>query len=302
MRAKFGGIVSISDVALLKRIKSSSEWFRWMTQELLKRRGVNIIPPDDFKSYNVRSVDASVVSEPGSTGTDWRLHYSIELFNLMCDEFIVSTPKKGESFVNFKIQKNDLLIGDRAYVLYRGIKYIHDKGAYFIVRLIKRGMTLYEDNGSKINIIEKLKDIQVGEIYELKCKAGANNSEKLPVRICAIKKSEAQAELSIRKAIKERKKKQKKVNLDALEYHRYIIVITNLPDSIPADRIMEMYRLRWQIEISFKRLKSIFGLGHLPKKDLIAAQAWLHGKLFVAILAQTIVDESQLFSPWGYPM
>jgi len=75
-----------------------------------------------------------------------------------------------------------------------------------------------------------------------------------------------------------------------------------VPDSISAASILELYRLRWQIELAFKRLKSIFGLGHLPKKDKQSSQAWLHGKMFVAILTQIITDESQLFSPWGYPL
>jgi hypothetical protein len=42
------------------------------------------------------------------------------------------------------------------------------------------------------------------------------------------------------------------------------------------------------------------GLGHLPKTDPVSAQAWLHGKVFVALLTQAMVDEGRTFSPWGY--
>ena len=61
-----------------------------------------------------------------------------------------------------------------------------------------------------------------------------------------------------------------------------------------------LYRARWQIELAFKRLKSILGLGHLPKYDKNSAKAWLHGKLVVAFLAQSIIDCGYCFSPWGY--
>ena len=49
-------------------------------------------------------------------------------------------------------------------------------------------------------------------------------------------------------------------------------------------------------------MKSILGLGHLPKGTDDSAKAWLHGKLLVAFLAQALVDEGRLFSPWGYPL
>lgn len=61
-----------------------------------------------------------------------------------------------------------------------------------------------------------------------------------------------------------------------------------------------MYRARWQIELVFKRLKSLAGLGHLKKHDPQAARAWLQGKLLVALLIDALRMASEAFSPWGY--
>ncbi|NIP32538.1 transposase, partial [Candidatus Saccharibacteria bacterium] len=122
------------------------------------------------------------------------------------------------------------------------------------------------------------------------------------MRLCAIRKSDDEAKKAIKKALKECRKKQRKINWETIELHRYIILVTSIPAEVTANQILELYRLRWQIEIAFKRLKSILGLGHLPKKDEKSASAWLHGKLFVALLAQAIVDEGRSFSPWGYPL
>ena len=119
---------------------------------------------------------------------------------------------------------------------------------------------------------------------------------------CGPRQSQQEAEKSIKKALKEAKKKQKKINQDTLELHKYIILATSFDQSISTRLILELYRFRWQIEISFKRLKSIIGLGHLPKIDKDSCSAWLHGKIFVALLAQVIVDEGRHFSPWGYPI
>jgi hypothetical protein len=52
-------------------------------------------------------------------------------------------------------------------------------------------------------------------------------------------------------------------------------------------------------------MKSILGFGHLPKKDPASARAWLHGKLFVSLLAEHLLAEhliaaADAFCPCGY--
>jgi hypothetical protein len=63
-----------------------------------------------------------------------------------------------------------------------------------------------------------------------------------------------------------------------------------------------MYRGRWQVELAFKRLKSLLGLGHLKKVDPQGAKAWLQGKLLVAILIEALISLAERFFPWGYPI
>jgi hypothetical protein len=84
-----------------------------------------------------------------------------------------------------------------------------------------------------------------------------------------------------------------------LEAAGYVIVVTTLvePD---AAAIMEFYRRRWQIELAFKRLKSLLQLGHLKKFDKVGARAWLQGKLLVACLIEKLILTAERFSPWGY--
>ena len=70
--------------------------------------------------------------------------------------------------------------------------------------------------------------------------------------------------------------------------------------AFPAERVLEWYRLRWQVELVFKRFKSLAQLGHLPKRDDESAQAWLYGKLLVALLVEKLIRYALAFSPWGY--
>jgi hypothetical protein len=79
------------------------------------------------------------------------------------------------------------------------------------------------------------------------------------------------------------------------------MVFTTLPDhAANVDQVLEGYRLRWQIELTFKRLKSIVQLGHVPKLDDQSSRAWLLGKLFLALLSQKLTRVGRAVSPWGY--
>ena len=54
--------------------------------------------------------------------------------------------------------------------------------------------------------------------------------------------------------------------------------------------------LRWQVELVFKRSKSLAGLGHLPKRNPVSARAWLCGKLLVALLVEKAVRHASAVS------
>ncbi len=301
VRAKQANLANISDVALMKRLRKASDWFQWMSVEIIKRKGLSIIPPKWLEEYHVKSVDASVITEPGSTGTDWRLHYAMELFSLNCTEFKLTKPSIGESFTNFEVKEKDLYIGDRAYGRLKGLQHIKNNGGYFIARFKSKAFTIYY-NGNNFDIANALRKLKYGEIKEWKVEGRTKGGLNIPMRICVIRKSKEEAEKSVKRAKRAASKGQRKVSAETLELHRHIILLTSLPEKISAKLILELYRFRWQIEIAFKRLKSILGLGHLPKTDEDSCRAWLHGKMFVSLLAQSIVDEGRLFFPWGYPI
>jgi hypothetical protein len=298
--AKQGKLASVSDVALLKRMRNCSDWLNWMSKEFLRK----VYPKQSFNgklsNYNLKSVDASVITEPGSTGTDWRLHYCIDLQSLKCDQFNITKPNIGESFKNFKVEKKDLFIGDRAYGRLKGLSYIKKEGGDFIVRMKNKAFSISR-NGKEFNLLEECNKLKYGEYAEFDIKGYSNEGIEMDLRLCVIKKSKTQGEAAIKKAKRGASKGRRNIGNETLELQRYIIILSSLPKEISTEEILDTYRYRWQIEIAFKRLKSILGLGHLPKIDEESCKAWLNGKIFVAMLAQAIVDEGQHFSPWGYP-
>ena len=121
----------------------------------------------------------------------------------------------------------------------------------------------------------------------------------VPGRVCAIRKSEHAVQQAHRRLQRRAVKKQNKLKPETFEYAKYVIVFTTLESESAAD-VLECYRLRWQIELAFKRMKAIAQLGHLPKHDERSARAWLYGKLLVALLTQKLIRLGRDISPWGY--
>ncbi len=247
-----------------------------------------------------RLVDGSTLQEPGSKGMSRRLHYSVELPSLTCTEVHLTRPKKGESFKRFAISAGDLLIGDRGYAHAGGIAHVTAHGGHVIVRVNLSNVPFKNEHGHRFSLLEHLRSLNGREVGDWDVWV-AHEGALIPGRICAVKLSEAAQEKAVRKAQKQNSKKGT-VKPETLEAARYVFVFTTLDHTFPAETILEYYRGRWQIELAFKRLKSLLHLGHLRKKDTESARAWIHAKLLLAFLIEAIQRAARDFSPWGYPL
>jgi hypothetical protein len=301
VRASHGKIVSISDVALLKRLRASGEWFRWMAVSLMQQ-WIDKQPTNVFnKNRTIRIIDGSTIQEPGNTGSTWRLHYSISLPSLRCDEVYVTPPKTGESFKLYQVNKGDVFLGDRGYARRSGIYHVVDNGGDVLVRLNMTNVPLVDEHGKSFHLLKYLKTIKGTQIGDWDTWL-ANGNKMISGRICAIKKNKSATEKARKKAKRKAAQRGQKVKKETLEAAAYIFVFTTLDRKVNPTTILEMYRGRWHIELVFKRLKSIIGLGHLKKYDFDAAQGWIHGKLFVAFLIEAMIAAGERFFPWGYPI
>ena len=290
------GWCSISSVALYKRLQSAEQWLRWLAEKLWRRDSAFVANA----GYSVRAVDATTVQEQGSTGTDWRVHFVINLRDLQCDHFELTDVKGGETFRRIPVKRGDLLLGDRAYGTPPGINHVVSRGGAVLVRVNHRSLPLYNADGQKIVLAEWMKPLQVGEVGELSAWVHAED-QKIPGRLIAVKRGRQAARFARAQLQQRAQKKQKHLSRDAIFLAGYVYVWTTIPSSkMKSASVLELYRVRWQIELAFKRMKSIMGLGQLPKISPASSRAWIHGKLFVAMLVERLLDAAEHFSPWGY--
>lgn len=303
VRTRRGKIIELSDVSIMDRLKRSGEWFRWMNTEIMKR-WIDQQPTTVFGSrWNVKLVDGTRIKEPGPTGSSLCIHYSINLPSLTCSELSVCDKHgSGESFKRFSVAPGDLFVGDRAYGVRPGIFHVADGGGDVLVRAAMDILPMKTKTGAKFDILAHLRTLtgtKIGDWPVLLEWEGRT----LPGRVCAIKKSRQATEKARKQVIRRGQKNGVKVKPGTLEAAGYIFVFTTVKRvHLGPKNVLEMYRGRWQIELVFKRLKSILDLGHLRKTDEQAAKSWIQGKLLVAFLIESLICYGESFFPWGYPV
>jgi hypothetical protein len=296
-RARDAGWCSLSDVALLKRLRSAQEWLRWIAHNLRPEPE----SPDAFlEGYRVKIVDATAVQEPGATGTSWRVHYVMRLENLTCEHFELTDVRGAEMLSRVPVSSGDLVMGDRAYGTPAGIAYVMDAGGHVLVRTSYFKLKLFEEDGTRIDMLDKARLLEVGEAGAWRADV-KHNARTYRGRLIAIRKSRQATQREIRRIKAKASKSGAKVLPGTLIAAQYTLLWTSLPEAdADAARVLALYRMRWQIEISFKRMKSLLGLGHLPKTSDPSSRAWLHGKMVVSLLIEKLLRQAEYFSPWGY--
>ena len=128
-------------------------------------------------------------------------------------------------------------------------------------------------------------------------------SPPLRLRVVAIRKSPEAAAASRRQARQTARRHGHTVSAATLEAADYILILTTLPDAVASvTEILELYRLRWQIECAFKRLKSLLHLDHLRAFDPKLAQTYLLAKVLGALLVDALQNPDPSLFPDGYSL
>lgn len=301
-RAKQAELAELSSVALFKRLRKSREWLYALCRALFEERGIKAVTATP---QPLRIIDATIIKEPGPTGAQWRIHYSLCWPTLRCDYFKLSAVQgegTGESLRQFPLSRGEHVLADRGYCHASGIHYAAERGSTIAVRLNPDGIVLQTEEGKSLNLLQKLRSLQRSGQFAA-WEARVPFEERLPVavRICAIRKSKIAIALAHKQLRRKASKQGSKLQPQTLIYAQYVMVLTTFPEKeFPVALVLEWYRFRWQIELVFKRFKQIAQLGHLPKQDEDSSKAWLYGKLFVALLTDKLVAQARALSPWGY--
>jgi hypothetical protein len=292
------GIAKLNDTAFLKKFAKCRRWLSWMVSEIIPKPIVEYALPESLKGYNIAAVDASDVTEKGRSGRTFRLHYAIDLITLKCLSCKITGQKIGETLKNFSPKEKWIMLADRIYGTLASIEHCIHAKADFILRLRYGAFKLYDRNGNEINLLEKLRKVTSDIATDIEVCVKLPTSGFTRLRICAVRIPDEKLKNVKQRNKRKDSKKQTQTSAEALKLSEYVVVITALPTIISAYDIICLYQLRWQVEIYFKRLKSIMDFGNVPLKREDSIHTWLNGKLLISLLIEQMLSEVS-FSPCG---
>jgi Transposase DDE domain len=269
----------ISDTALHKRLKACVPWVK----ALLSRMMGEAFQPATEGRLRVLIVDGSTVQAPGAKGTDYRLHIAIDLVRLHLVHVKVTDAHESERLDHYPLQDGDVVVLDRGYNQAQMWIDHADRGISLIVRYNPHSLNLYDAEGQKIDVDAVLGKATAAEVC-LPVQVRSKKKEFMKGYLHARRLPAAQAAQARRRARAEARKKGRIVQQRTLTLAEWVLLFTTLaPEVLPAETVMALYRVRWQVELAIKRLKSISNMDHLrAKKDSVLADLYLHGKLLYA--------------------
>ena len=300
-QASEAGLTTLSDVALRKRLRNSLGWLQWLNARLCQEVRAQARPPAGLR---LRALDSTTVQGPRSQGTDWRLHYTLQLQTMACDWHRLTDAHVSEALEWTPVAPGDVLVADRNYLRPRGVRAVRRHDGHVVVRLKWAHPKLVDAQGHRVRALTKARRKRVDQPGDWVVNLWDKDHPDQPIagRLVSLKLPAPLAHRARLRAERAARKKGQRADPRSLEAAQYVLLFTTLPNSLTAVQVLEIYRWRWQVEVTFKRLKQLLRLGHLPHDDATSAQAWVQSKMLLALLLEKIERLGRSFSPWGYSL
>jgi hypothetical protein len=275
------GIGCLSDVAVRQRLRKCERWLGVLVAAVLKARQVEM---KQQPGVRVKLMDATCVSKPGSVGTDWRVHLTIDLGQMRVEGAEVTDFREGEGFHHHPGQPGDIHIADRAYGVASSLVCVLEVGGYVVVRINGHNLPLQTLDGQPLDMKALLRSTtSLTEVPVLLITSG----HTFPLRLILAPLPPAAADLARSRKRQQARKKGKTLSEQTLRAAGFVLLVSNLP--VPAwssDQLVQLYRLRWQIELLFKRAKSILHFDALRAHSPALARVYLLAKLLSFLLLE----------------
>src|SRR5579859_1223885 len=248
--------------------------------------------PDKWRGYELVVVDGSSFAGRCASGTDARIHAAMRLSDLTVLQAVALHVSSGESLRRFLPMKGQLIVGDRGYCNAPGIVWAFDHGADVLVRLNRSALPLLDGEGSVIDALAWVRTIPDDMVVDRPAIIDTEvdgDRRILEGRLLACRLPEDRAEEARRRV---RKEQGASITAETLEMASYVVLFTTVAtDRLSATWCMEAYRLRWQVELLFKRWKSLCGFDLLPNQRPDTILTWLTAKLLLGLLVDRLAAQ-----------
>lgn len=286
------GLASVSDVALLRRLRKTGDWLSCLIGHLLRGSC-----PDAAKGRVIRILDGTSVAQAGRNSRRnnrlWRVHASFELPSERFDFLDLTDEKGGERIDRVPVVRGEIRIGDAGYMQVDQIGEVLSQGADVLVRASWSHARWLDEEAKALDLLALLRSASDSGFVDQPVLLGRKKgSSPLPMRLIALRKPETARAEARRKAHRDAQREGRQASEQTLFASEWVILVTSLPQqTFSTDDIFKLYRMRWRIELAFKRLKSLTGLRSPPAKDPRLAKPWILSHLLMILLAEPLIDE-----------
>ena len=285
------GLVDISNEALLYRLRQCGDWLALLVGQAL-RAGA----PKAAKGRLIRIIDGTTVPKAGKQAKTsnklWRIHGAFDLPSERFGHFELTDEKGGETLDRIAAVKGEIRIADRAFLQPDRMAAILDAGADLVVRAGWKNARWLDADGEVVDLLDEFRKGAARGLIDRPIWIGRKSGAPLPMRLVAVKKPPQAAEAARRKARREAQKGGHQISKGTLAAADWVILVTSLsPGQFPTADILALYRLRWRVELAFKRLKSLIGLKGPPGTDERSARPYILAHLLMVLLLEPLIDE-----------
>jgi hypothetical protein len=290
------GLAELTGQSLNERLHRSVAFLSAVTRHLLAARAG---PPVLWAGRCLHLIDGSTVSRPGSQGTDWRIHAVYDLGRGGFRHLEVTDGHGAESLLRCAPAAGEVAIADRGYARARELRACLEafgpQARDFIVRVGWSALVLRDIQGAPFNLIETLARLPAETTpheWAVQMLGGPPPAAApLALRLIALPLPADKAAANRLKLKRHASRDQKTLDPRSLLAAGFMVLVTSLPNTIPAGEICAVYRLRWQIELAFKRLKSLIHIDRLPTRTEPGSLSWLYAHLIMALLTDDMNQE-----------
>jgi len=290
--AELQQVASLSDVALMYRLKASADWLGQIAGALLAAREGTALPA--ALGLRLRVVDGSVIGAPGR-GPRWRLHGVYDLAEERFSAFELTGARTAEALERAAVGPGELVMADRVYARPGGLHHVAEAGADYLVRAGSRSLRLVHADGRPFDLraaIEASERDGSADLDLFVIDGGDPHKAPLPARLVLLKKPPEAAAKAGKRALRESQRGGHRSDPESLAAAGHLMLITSLGrDKASPEQLGALYRLRWRIELAFKRLKSLLSIDRLPAKDEGLARTWILSHLIAALLIEDLHPE-----------
>lgn len=294
-------LAGLSDVAPMQRFRRAADWLEALCGELLSQAAQTILPPAGGPMADQLIIigDGSLIAAPG--GGAWRLHMNWDARRQRIAAARLASTAQGERLDLLGVTPGALRIGDRTPPNAEALSRTVGDGADILVRIAWSSVHLTHPDGRVLDWMAlcEAATSRGGIDMAVRLRKPRGRFAPVPMRLVMIPKPPEAAAKARSKARRNACKDQRRT-LDGrtLACADHLMLLTSLPARThTAQQTGALHRLRWQVELAFKRMKPLLHMDRLPAKDAKLANAWLHANPPTALLAGDAIAQCDGLPP-----